>query len=197
MTNAIEDLSITLSRLPAIGKKTAMRIACYLLKADKIYIQKLSTQIARLQDDVHTCTQCGSWTFSEGLCPICEDPTRDKTTICVVENPTDVQTIEDLHEYKGLYHVLGGVIDLLSGITPQKLSILALINRVKENDIREVIIATNPTTNGNTTALYIKNELASTNVKVTRLALGLPMGGDIGYADKMTITQSLKGRMIF
>ena len=138
---------------------------------------------------------CGSWT-EDDPCPICSNPLRDKTLICVVEQPQDVQTIESAHEYTGLYHVLGGVISPIDGIGPDQLRIASLLSRVKDEHIEEIIIATNPTVEGDTTALYVQQLLAKTGgVKVTRLASGIPVGGDLEYTDKLTLMRSFRGRI--
>ena len=148
-----------------------------------------------LQDRIKQCSICGSWT-EDDPCPICSNPLRDKTLICVVEQPQDVQTIESAHEYAGLYHVLGGVISPIDGIGPDQLRIASLISRVKDEHIEEIIIATNPTVEGDTTALYVQQLLAKTGgVKVTRLASGIPVGGDLEYTDKLTLMRSFRGRI--
>ncbi|QTQ14897.1 recombination protein RecR [Treponema parvum] len=195
--NALEELTESFSRLPGIGKKSAGRIANYLLRADRSFNQSFSHQILTLQDRIKPCSICGAWTEKDP-CPICSDILRDKSLICVVEQPQDVQTIENSREYNGLFHVLGGVIAPLEGIGPDKLSIAALISRVQEGYVKEVIIATNPTVEGDTTALYLHRLLTDrTGVKVTRLASGLPVGGDLEYADKLTLARSFRGRTGF
>ena len=195
--NALEELTESFSRLPGIGKKSAGRIANYLLRSDRSFNQSFSHQILTLQDRIKPCSICGAWTDKDP-CPICSDILRDKSLICVVEQPQDVQTIENSREYNGLFHVLGGVIAPLEGIGPDKLSIAALISRVQEGYVKEVIIATNPTVEGDTTALYLHRLLTDrTGVKVTRLASGLPVGGDLEYADKLTLARSFRGRTGF
>ncbi|QTQ10951.1 recombination protein RecR [Treponema parvum] len=195
--NALEELTESFSRLPGIGKKSAGRIANYLLRSDRSFNQSFSHQILTLQDRIKPCSICGAWTEGDP-CPICSDILRDKSLICVVEQPQDVQTIENSREYNGLFHVLGGVIAPLEGIGPDKLSIAALISRVQEGYVKEVIIATNPTVEGDTTALYLHRLLTDrTDVKVTRLASGLPVGGDLEYADKLTLARSFRGRTGF
>ena len=146
-----------------------------------------------MQDKIKPCSVCGGWTENDP-CPICNNPTRDKTLICVVEQPQDVATIESAHEFTGLFHVLGGVISPLNGIGPNQLNISNLVQRVKNDNVTEVILATNPTVEGDTTALYIQHVLQETNCKVTRLASGLPVGGDLEYADKLTLARSFRGR---
>lgn len=194
--NALEELAESFSRLPGIGKKSATRIAIHLLKADKGFLLRFSRQLSELQDKIRPCSICGSYTETDP-CAICSNPVRDRTLLCVVEQPQDVQTIESFHEYHGLFHVLGGVISPLDGIGPEQLSIGKLLDRVKSGDVTEVIIATNPTVEGDTTALYLQRFLSETGVKVTRLASGLPVGGDLEYADKLTLARSFRGRSSF
>lgn len=195
--NALDELTESFSRLPGIGKKSASRIANHLLKTDVIFNKRFAQQLATLQDRIKPCSICGSWTENDP-CPICSNPLRDKSVICVVEQPQDVQTIENSHEYTGLFHVLGGVIAPLEGVGPSQLSIASLIARVNKGDVKEVIIATNPTVEGDTTALYLQKILTNqTNITVTRLASGLPVGGDLEYADKLTLARSFRGRTSF
>mgnify|MGYP002624292223 CR=1 FL=1 len=196
--NALEELTESFSRLPGIGKKSASRIANHLLKADPHFMKLFSLQIATLQEKIHPCPECGAWTENDP-CPICSDPTRETSTICVVEQAQDVTTIEASHEFRGLFHVLGGVISPLDGIGPDKLNIYKLVERAKKFNVSEVILATNPTVEGDTTALYVQHLLQDSlpNVKVTRLASGLPVGGDLEYADRLTLARSFRGRVVF
>lgn len=195
--NAIEELTASFSRLPGIGKKSAARLAYFLLKTDSAFNQNFARQIASLQEKIKPCSVCGAWTENDP-CPICSNSLRDRSVICVVEQPQDVQTIESFHEFTGLFHVLGGVIAPLDGIGPDQLSIASLIARVNTGNVQEVIIATNPTVEGDTTALYLQKLLsAQTNAKVTRLASGLPVGGDLEYTDKLTLARSFRGRTTF
>ena len=191
--NAFDELTNNFSRLPGIGKKSAVRMVNWLLKQDAAYVQKFSQNLGQLQTRIKPCSICGTWTESDP-CPICSNPLRDANQICVVEQPQDVSTIEAYGEYKGLYHVLGGLIRPLEGIGPAQLSIQSLLNRIKKGNVSEVIIATNPTIEGDTTALYLQKALAPTGVTVTRLASGLPVGGDLEYADKLTLARSFRGR---
>lgn len=195
--NAFDDLTSNFARLPGIGKKSAIRIVNWLLKQDKMYVQKFAQNLNVLQDKVKPCSICGNWT-EEDPCPICSSPLRDKSQICVVEQPQDVSTIEAYGEFKGQYHVLGGLLKPLEGIGPSQLSIQPLINRLKNGELKEVIIATNPTVEGDTTALYINKviteQLPETSLKVTRLATGIPVGGDLEYIDKRTLSLSFRGR---
>ncbi len=194
--NAIDEITESFSRLPGIGKKSAGRIVNFLLKADSSFMNRLSMQIANLQQRIHPCSVCGAWTESDP-CSICGDNSRDRTTVCVVEQPQDVAIIENCHDYRGLFHVLGGVIAPLEGISPDSLRIKELLERVKGGEIKEVILATNPNVEGDTTALYIQNLLKDSGVKVTRLASGLPVGGDLEYIDRLTLARSFMGRSSF
>ncbi len=194
--NIIDELTGTFSRLPGIGKKSAARIVNHLLKADSLYIQNFSRQIVELQQKIKPCSICGSWTEGE-VCPICSSPLRDKSVICVVEQPQDVQTIESAGGFTGVYHVLGGVIAPLEGIGPDQLNLASLVNRAASPEVKEIIIATNPTFEGDSTALYIQKALVDSDVKVTRLATGIPVGGDLEYADKLTLARSFRGRSTF
>lgn len=198
--NAFDDLTSNFARLPGIGKKSAIRIVNWLLKQDKMYVQKFAQNLNVLQDKVKPCSICGNWT-EEDPCPICSSPLRDKSQICVVEQPQDVSTIEAYGEFKGQYHVLGGLLKPLEGIGPSQLSIQPLISRLKNGELKEVIIATNPTVEGDTTALYINKviteQLPGNSLKVTRLATGIPVGGDLEYIDKRTLALSFRGRSSF
>lgn len=195
--NIFDELTNNFSRLPGIGKKSAIRIVNWLLKQDKMYVQKFSQNLGILQDKIKPCSICGTWTETDP-CPICSNPLRDNSQICVVEQAQDVSTIEAYGEYKGLYHVLGGVIRPLDGIGPAQLAIQPLLSRLRDGKVSEVIIATNPTVEGDTTALYLNKvilELELENpIKVTRLATGIPVGGDLEYIDKKTLALSFRGR---
>lgn len=195
--NAIDELTESFSRLPGIGKKSAGRLVNHILRADRSWVDRFASQIATLQDKIHACSICGSWT-EDDPCPICSNPLRDRTLICVVEQPQDVATIESAREYTGLFHVLGGVIAPLEGVGPDQLRIRELIERLSSGEVKEVIIATNPTVEGDTTALYIQRLLSQKEgLAVTRLASGLPVGGDLEYADKLTLARSFRGRQRF
>ncbi len=194
---ALENLIQTLSRLPGIGPKSASRLAYHLIKTDKSYNQNLSQAIATIQDRIFPCSICGSFTETDP-CPVCSDASRDRSLLCVVEEPQDVLTIQSSGAYNGLYHVLGGAISPLDGIGPEQLSFSKLLQRVKEGQFRELIIATNPTEEGDTTALYIRHILKDhQELSITRLASGLPIGGDLEYADRVTLARSLRGRVTF
>ena len=195
--NAFDELAGNFSRLPRISKKSAIRMVNWLLKQDASYVQHFAQNLASLQEKIKPCSICGNWTETDP-CPICSDPMRDKSQICVVEQPQDVTTFESYGEFKGLYHVLGGLIKPLEGLGPAQLSIQPLLNRIRNGNVAEVILATNPTVEGDSTALYLNkviNELQiSVKPKVTRLATGIPVGGDLEYVDKRTLSLSFRGR---
>ena len=192
--NIIDDLTNSFSRLPGIGKKSAARIVNNLLKANPGYVQNFARQLSELQQKIKPCSVCGAWT-EINPCPICSNPLRDKSLICVVEQPQDVITIDSTGTFSGLFHVLGGVIAPLEGIGPEQLNIASLLNRAKTEAIKEIIIATNPTFEGDSTAMYLQRILSDIpNIKVTRLATGIPVGGDLEYADKLTLARSFSGR---
>lgn len=197
--SVFDDLTNNFSRLPGIGKKSATRMVNWLLRQDRTYVKQFAQNLAILQDKVIPCSVCGTWTESDP-CPICSSPLRDKSIICVVEQPQDVSTIEAYGEYKGQYHVLGGLIKPLEGIGPSQLSIGQLVERIKSGNVAEIIVATNPTVEGDTTALYLNkivSEQVEKPVKITRLATGIPVGGDLEYIDKRTLALSFRGRSSF
>ncbi|EPF32138.1 recombination protein RecR [Treponema maltophilum ATCC 51939] len=189
----IDELADSFSRLPGIGKKTATRLVHHLLKVDQGFLERFAYQLSSLHSRITYCSVCGSCTESDP-CPICTDPLRDKTLLCVVEQPQDIDIIEASHEYRGFFHVLGGLIAPLDGIGPEQLRIASLIERIHQGETEEVIIATPPTIEGDTTALYVNKLLSPIGIKVTRLASGLPVGGDLEYADKLTLARSFRGR---
>lgn len=191
--NTLELLVKNLSKLPGIGSKSARRVAHFLLKADDAWVQELAHRIGTLQSSVINCEICGNYT-DVSPCPICSDPSRDPSVICIVEQPEDIGTIEATGDFKGLYHVLTGVISPIDGMGPEELTIGKLMQRLKDGPVDELIIATNPTVEGETTALYIVNLLKKSGLKISQLASGLPAGGDLEYADRLTISRSLKGR---
>lgn len=194
--SALENLIEHLSRLPSIGPKTASRLAYHLIKTDSGYNKLLGEEIATIQDKIFPCSVCGSFTETDP-CPICTDLSRDQSTICIVEQPQDVVTLLSSGVYDGLFHVLGGAISPIDGVGVNQLNFSNFIKRLKEGSFTEVIIATNPTEEGDTTALYIRQLLKDTDIKISRLASGLPIGGDIEYADKITVARSLRGRIKF
>ena len=193
--NALEDLIDNLCRLPGIGKKSAARLAYHILKQEPPYAHRLADSLYKLHDSIKPCPVCGAFT-DQDVCAICSDPGRDGSCICVVEQPQDVYTLMSMGEYRGLFHVLGGVIAPLEGIGPEQLRIASLVKRIGNGTaVKEVILATNPTIEGDTTALYIQKVLRDIPVEVTRLASGLPVGGDLEYTDKLTLMRSFKGRI--
>ena len=193
--NALEDLIDNLCRLPGIGKKSAARLAYHILKQEPPYAHRLADSLYRLHESIKPCPVCGAFT-DQDVCAICSDPGRDGSCICVVEQPQDVYTLMSMGEYRGLFHVLGGVIAPLEGIGPEQLRIASLVKRIGSGTaVKEVILATNPTIEGDTTALYIQKVLRDLPVEVTRLASGLPVGGDLEYTDKLTLMRSFKGRI--
>jgi recombination protein RecR len=192
--NAIDRLVALFSRLPGIGKKSAGRIVYHILEGDTGFARRLADEIAGLHQAIRRCSVCGAFTETDP-CPICADSGRDHAQICVVERAQDLRVIEESREFRGVFHVLGGLIAPLEGIGPGDLSIGALINRVRTQAAREVILAMNPTIEGDTTALYIQRQLKDLNVEVSRLASGLPVGGDLEYADRLTLSRSFRGRI--
>ncbi len=198
--NAFDELAGNFSRLPGIGKKSAVRMVNWLLKQDSAYVQKFAQNLGSLQNRIKPCSVCGTWTENDP-CPICSNPLRDNSQICVVEEPQDVSTIEAYGEYKGMYHVLGGLIRPLEGVGPAQLAIQPLLQRIKAGGVSEIIIATNPTVEGDTTALYLNKMISELEMeklpKVTRLATGIPVGGDLEYIDKRTLSLSFRGRNEF
>jgi recombination protein RecR len=189
----IDQVISQLAKLPGLGIKSSSRIAYYLMQADITQVQNLVQSIIALKKNLKSCSICGN--FAEtNPCDICTDAKRDKSIICVVEQAKDIQNIENSTEFNGLYHVLNGVISPINGVGPQDLRIKELMARVKGGNIKEVIMATNPTIEGDTTAVYISKMLHTHNIITTRLALGLPVGGDLEYADKLTISRAFKGR---
>ncbi|MCD7943392.1 MAG: recombination mediator RecR [Clostridia bacterium] len=189
----IERLSEMFRRLPGVGKKSAVRMAFCVLEMTDEDARAFSDAILSAKEKVKKCSVCGNMTDGD-ICSVCRDPERDKSLICVVENSRDVVTFERVREYKGLYHVLGGVISPVRGIGPSNLSTDALLRRISDGGVREVIIATNPTVEGETTALYISKLVAPLGVKATRLAYGVPVGSDLEYADEVTLNRAIEGR---
>jgi recombination protein RecR len=189
----IQDLVDELSRLPGIGPKSAQRLAFYMVKAPAEDARRLAEAIVGAKEKVRFCRECFS--VAEGdLCRICRDPGRDATVICVVEEPKDQAAIEKAGVIKGRYHVLGGAISPLEGVGPDDLRVQELLDRVQRDGVTEVILATNPNLEGNATAMYVAALLKPSGVTVTRLASGLPVGGDLEYADEVTLGQALEGR---
>jgi recombination protein RecR len=191
--SAIDDLVTELSRLPTIGRKSAMRLTYHLLRQPSEQSRRLAEALVALIEKVTPCTECGNLT-EVSPCSLCADPRREKTVICVVEEASDIPSIERTGEYRGLYHVLGGRLAPLDGVGPEDLSVGALVSRVTAGGVKEVIIATNPKLEGEATALYVQEQLREAGVTVSRLARGLPIGGDLEYADGVTIIQALAAR---
>ncbi len=187
---AIEELS----KLPSIGKKTAQRLALFILKMDNERVDNLLKSVKELKTKLKSCSRCNNLSEDE-LCEVCKSNKRDKSIICVVEEASYVIAIEKTHEFNGLYHVLGGVLSPLTGITPDSLKIKELLKRFEKEDIKEVILALNPDTEGETTSLYLAKLIKPLNMKVTRIARGLPVGGDLEFADDATIGRAMINRL--
>ena len=190
---ALQDLIDEFGQLPGIGPKSAQRMAMHVLDAEPDDVARLVDAIQAVRKKVHHCSVCANLTEEE-TCSICRDVRRDPTMICVVEEPKDIQAIEASRVFRGRYHVLGGVIDPIRGIGPEQLRIRQLLSRLEDDQITEVIIATNPNVEGDATAAFIVRMLKSIGVSTSRLAMGLPMGGDIEYADSKTLGRALEGR---
>ena len=182
-----------LQRLPGVGPKTAQRMTFFLLKRPLDEVRELSESLLAVKERIVSCSTCFNVT-DQDPCRICADPTRDRKLLCVVEEPNDLLAMERTGEYRGRYHVLLGALSPLKGIGPQDIDVAGLVKRVQANGVREVIIATNPNVEGEATALYIAQQLRSLDVRTTRLAFGLPVGGDLEYADQVTMAKALEGR---
>jgi len=189
---AVENLVAQLTRLPGIGSRTAHRLAFHLLRVPKDEALALASSIEDVKERVRFCSECGNLTEEE-RCEICRDERRDRALVCVVEQPADLVSLERTHEYRGLYHVLGGSLSPIDGVEPEHLRIDELMSRVERNGIQEVVLATNPNMTGEATAAYLADRLRG-RVRVTRLASGLPVGGDLEYADEVTLGRALTGR---
>lgn len=190
---ALQRLLDELGRLPGIGPKSAQRIAYYLLSADTDEAVRLAQAILDVKKQVHFCPICFSYA-TDDTCEVCSDTTRDKTKICVVSEPRDVSAIERTGTYQGLYHVLGGVISPMDRIGPEQLHVRELLARLADGVVQEVIIATNPNVEGETTATYLSRTISPLGIKVSRLASGLPVGGDLEYADEVTLGRAIEAR---
>ncbi|NUM25316.1 MAG: recombination protein RecR [Candidatus Buchananbacteria bacterium] len=190
----IRELISQLSRLPGIGPKTAERLIFHLLKQPKEYLNTLATNISQLKDAVTVCRKCYNFS-SEDPCFICADTKRNNKVVCVVSKPQDLVALESTNQYQGTYHVLGGVVDPINGITPEQLKIRELVGRIKQDNVLEVILALNSDMSGETTIMYLTKLLKQfKTIKITRLAQGLPIGSDLEYIDEITLTNALKGR---
>jgi len=192
LSPAVENLVTQLTKLPGIGRRTAQRLTFHLLSARPEDALELARAIEDVKTRVRFCRECGNLTEDE-LCDVCSDARRDRSLICVVEQPVDVVSLERTHEYRGLYHVLGGALSPLDGVEPSDLRIGGLLARIARGGVEEVVLATNPTMTGEATAAYIADRLRE-KVRVTRLASGLPVGGDLEYADEVTLGRALAGR---
>lgn len=195
-SSILESAVAELSKLPGIGEKTALRLALHLLRQEEGVAEALGSAIIEMRKSIRYCNVCHNISEKE-VCDICSDPRRDNTTLCVVENIKDVLTIESTHEYHGLYHVLGGIISPLDGIGPSDLELDSLIDRVGKGGIKEVILALNPTMQGDTTNYYIFRKLAPFNIKVSMLARGLSIGNELEYTDELTLGRSIHNRIPF
>ena len=196
VADPINRLIKNLARLPGVGEKTASRLALYILRCSREEALDLARSIVAVKDKITMCKVCCNLT-EEDPCKICSSGRRERDIICVVEEPGDLIALETGGEFRGLYHVLHGVISPLDGINPDDIRIQELLNRLKNGQVKEVIVATNPTTNGNATALYLSNLIKPLGITVTRIAQGIPMGGDIEYTDEVTLKKALEGRRTF
>jgi recombination protein RecR len=189
---SVDNLIVQLARLPGVGRRTAQRLAFHILKASEADALALADAIREVKERIGFCTECGNLT-EEPLCQICADARRDRSLICVVEDPSDLVALERTHEYRGLYPVLGGALSPIDGVDPEHLRIAELVARVERGGVVEVLLATNPTMTGEATAAYLADRLRG-RTRVTRLASGLPVGGDLEYADEVTLGRALAGR---
>jgi len=192
--NALDRMTALFSKLPGIGKKSAGRIVYYLLDSSPALAQTLAKELSTLHQVIKRCSVCGGFTETDP-CPVCNDPDRDHSVICVVEQAQDMRIIEEAKEFPGVYHVLGGLIAPLEGVSPANLTIDKLIGRLQNNRVKELILALNPTVEGDTTALYLQKTLKEFSVDISRLASGMPVGGNIEYIDKLTLSRSFRGRV--
>jgi recombination protein RecR len=193
LTPSLARLVEELGKLPGIGEKTATRLAMFILNSDREYVEGLAEAIWAVKAETTLCQECFS--LAEGdLCAICRDPQRMEETLCVVEEPADQMAVERIHEFRGRYHVLHGVLAPLDGIGPEELKIAQLLERLKRGQTYEVIIATNPTVEGEATALYLAKQIKPLGIRVSRIAHGIPMGGDVEYIDSVTLGRAIEGR---
>lgn len=195
-TRLVEDAVIEIAKLPGIGKKTAMRLALHLLKADERATIDLASALVELRTKTSYCSQCGHIS-EESLCQICSQSKRDQSLICVVEDSRDILAIEETQQYFGLYHVLGGIISPMAGIGPDQLHIDTLIERCKSSQVKELILAISPTMEGDTTAFYISKKLSGCDVKISSIARGVPVGGELEYTDSITLGRSIMTRTVY
>ena len=190
---SIEKLIESFEKLPSIGHKTAIRLAFHMLDMTNEEIDEFIKSITDAKQKLKFCSTCFNIADTDP-CPICSDPKRDQSTICVVEDVRDIMAMERTHEYKGVYHVLHGTISPMNGIGPDEIKIKELLNRIRDNEIKEVIIATNPRVEGEATSIYISKLVKAFNIKVTRIAHGIPVGGDLEYTDEITLMKAMEGR---
>ena len=192
---ALQKLIEQFQKMPSVGAKSAQRMAFYVLGLTEDEAKEFASSIIEAHEKIHKCSVCCNLTEKE-LCNVCDNPARDRSVICVVEDPRDVIAIEKTHEFKGTYHVLHGAISPMNGVGPEQLTIKELLSRMNTDDVQEVIMATNPTVEGEATAMYISRLLKPMGVKVTRLAYGVPVGADLEYADEITLLRALEGRQV-
>ena len=192
-TNSIENLTARLNRLPGIGIKTAQRLAYHILDLSAEDVEGLASAITEAKRRVHFCPVCGNFTEEE-LCSVCSDPKRDRSLICVVKDARDVSFMERMREFRGLYHVLGGTLSPMDGVGPDDIRISELVERVKEGEVEEVVLATNPDVEGEATAAYIASKLRPMGVKITRIAHGIPIGGNLEFVDEVTLFKAMENR---
>lgn len=192
LENAVNELSL----LPGVGKKTALRLALHILRQDKEWGVALGQSIIDLRNNIRYCSECHNISEQE-ICPVCSDPKRQRDILCVVENVKDVMQVENTRQFKGLYHVLGGLISPVDGISPHQLEIDSLVERVRNNEVKEVILALSSTMEGETTGFYIFRKLEPLGVEITQLARGIPVGNDLEYTDEITLGRSIVGRRPF
>ena len=190
---ALVRLEESLNKLPSVGKKSAERLAFAMLDMEEDDLKEFAEAVSNLKSSIHLCPICGNLT-DQDICPICEDESRDKSIIMVVSTPKDILALEKAEDYRGLYHVLGGTISLSKGKGVADLRIKELMERLETGEVKEVILATNPTVDGETTALYLAKLIEPLNIVVTRIAYGLPMGGNLDYTDSLTISRAIEGR---
>ncbi len=193
LPSSLEKLINEFAKLPGIGTKTAQRLAFYLLKKDSVGISSLADAVANLKQGVVFCSECHNMADTDP-CKTCSDTSRDHSIICVVEEPLDAMAIDKTNQYNGLFHILGGALNPMEGIGPDQLNIASLVERAHNKKVTEVIVATNPSLEGETTAMHLLKVLKPLGVKITRIARGLPMGGDLEYADEITLSRAMQGR---
>ena len=193
MNNPIDKLIHELSKLPGIGEKSATRLAYFILKSPAAYAKSFASSLIEVKEKIRFCTTCANLTEKDP-CLICKDPRRDRSIICVVEDPTDLAAIEKTSSFRGQYHVLHGVLSPLDGVGPEDLRFKELLSRLSTEDVKEIIVATNPSVEGEATALYLSKIIKSLGLKVSRIASGVPMGGDLEYTDQVTISRAIEAR---